>query len=62
MSKSDLYADVYLRAIFKLNNNHHILKSLQRSELLDLLKFSEPDCEKNYFDMIQDNKQKYMQR
>mgnify|MGYP002715727135 CR=1 FL=1 len=62
MSKSDVYADVYLRSIFKLNNNHHILKSLQRSELLDLLKCSEPECEKNYFDMIQDNKKKYMQR
>ncbi|KAK6643351.1 hypothetical protein RUM43_004856 [Polyplax serrata] len=61
MSKSDVYADVYLRSIFKLNNNHHILKSLQRSELLDLLKCSEPECEKNYFDMIQDNKKKYMQ-
>lgn len=62
MNKSDVYSDVHLRAIFRLNNIHHMLKSLQRSELLDLVKLSEPDCEKNYYDMIEEYKKKYMDR
>lgn len=62
MSKSDVYSDVYLKAVFRLNNNHHMLKSLQRSELLVLVKITEPDCEKNYHDMIQENKKQYIQR
>lgn len=62
MSKSDVYSDVYLKAVFRLNNNHHMLKSLQRSELLDLVKITEPDCERNYYDMIHENKKQYIQR
>ncbi|KAL0278361.1 UNVERIFIED_CONTAM: hypothetical protein PYX00_000199 [Menopon gallinae] len=60
MNKSDVYSDVHLRAIFRLNNIHHMLKSLQRSELLDLVKLSEPNCEANYYEMIEEYKKKYM--
>lgn len=37
-------------------------QGLQRSALLDVLSLAEPDCEKNYRDMIQDYKNAYLQR
>lgn len=62
VSKSDLYSDLYLRAVFRLNNNHYVLKALQRAGLLDLVQLSEPDCEESYHDMIMENKRAYSQR
>nr|CAD7462409.1 unnamed protein product [Timema tahoe] len=60
-SKSDLYNDMCLRAVFRLNNTHYVLKALQRSGLLDLVRLSEPECEEMYHQMIQDHKTAYCQ-
>lgn len=62
VGKSDMYSDIYLRAVFRLNNNHYVLKALQRAGLLDLVQLSEPDCEESYHDMIRDHKRTYSQR
>ncbi|KAJ9587571.1 hypothetical protein L9F63_019002 [Diploptera punctata] len=61
VGKSDLYNDISLRAVFRLNNNHYVLKALQRAGLLDLVRLSEPDCEENYHDMIREHKKSYTQ-
>ncbi|KDR13019.1 exocyst complex component 7 isoform X1 [Zootermopsis nevadensis] len=61
VGKSDLYSDIYLRAVFRLNNNHYVLKALQRAGLLDLVQLSEPDCEESYHDMIREHKRMYSQ-
>jgi len=61
VSKSDAYADPYLKAVFLLNNYHYILKSLQRSVLLDLVRLQEPECESVYQGKIEDNRQNYSQ-
>ncbi|XP_069692328.1 exocyst complex component 7 isoform X2 [Periplaneta americana] len=61
VGKSDLYNDVYLRAVFRLNNNNYVLKALQRAGLLDLVRLSEPDCEESYHDMIREHKKTYSQ-
>lgn len=47
------------RQLFKLNNIYYILKSLQRNNLLDVVKFTEVDCEKRYLKMIDDLKHAY---
>jgi exocyst complex protein 7 len=62
VGKSDMYSDIYLRAVFRLNNNHYILKALQRAGLLDLVQLSEPECEESYHDMIREHKKAYLQR
>ena len=62
VGKSDLYGDMSLRAVFRLNNNHYVLKALQRAGLLDLVQLSEPECEENYHDMILEHKKSYTQR
>ncbi|XP_059615265.1 exocyst complex component 7 [Phlebotomus argentipes] len=59
VSKCEQYSDVATRHLFRLNNIHYILKSLQRSNLLELLSVTEPECEKNYQDLIQDLKNSY---
>lgn len=59
-NKSEQYPDA-LKAIFLLNNTLYLLQGLQRSSLLDVLSLAEPDCEKNYRDMIQDYKNAYLQ-
>lgn len=51
-----------MKALFRLNNSHHVLKALQRSSLLDLVTMSEPDCEETYYTMIQTHKKAYKQR
>jgi len=61
VNKSDAYFDQYLRAIFRLNNNQYILRSLQRDGLLDVVALAEPDCETNYGDMIREQKRLYSQ-
>lgn len=62
MSKSEQYNDVALKAIFRLNNNNYVLKSLQRSKLLELYTIAEPKCEQIYYDFIQKDKKAYFQR
>lgn len=57
---SDLYYDHSIKAIFRLNNACYILKCLQGSILLDLLKTKEPDCTQNYIDMMDDQKKAYL--
>lgn len=62
LSKSEQYSDVALKAIFRLNNNNYVLKSLQRSKLLELYIIAEPRCEQIYYDFIQKDKKAYFQR
>ncbi|XP_049801364.1 exocyst complex component 7 isoform X1 [Schistocerca nitens] len=59
--KSEFYGDVCLRAVFLLNNNNHVLKALQRSGLLDLVKLSRPNCEEWYHSRIREHKDAYTQ-
>lgn len=54
VSKCEQYGDYATRHLFRLNNIHYILKSLQRSNVLELLLMSDPDCERNYMDSIQE--------
>lgn len=61
VTKSDGYTDLGVRALFRLNNSHHVLKALQRSALLDLVNISEPDCEQTYVSMIETHKKAYKQ-
>jgi len=57
---SDLYYDHSIKAIFRLNNACYVLKCLQGSILLDLLKTKEPECQQNYIEMMEDQKKAYM--
>ncbi|KAJ3644435.1 hypothetical protein Zmor_022168 [Zophobas morio] len=61
LSKSEQYGDAALKAIFRLNNNNYVLKSLQRSSLLELYLISEPKCEEYYYNSIQEHKKAYSQ-
>ncbi|XP_065208876.1 exocyst complex component 7 [Planococcus citri] len=61
INKSDLYCDVAVKALFRLNNCNHVLKSLQRCSLLELVTLSEPDCEETYFNSITTHKKTYQQ-
>ncbi|XP_060523354.1 exocyst complex component 7 isoform X2 [Cylas formicarius] len=61
ISKSEQYNDGALKALFRLNNNNYVLKSLQRSSLLELYLISEPKCEEYYYSSIQDHKKAYSQ-
>lgn len=54
VSKCEQYGDYATRHLFRLNNIHYILKSLQRSNVLELLLLTEPECERNYMDLIQE--------
>lgn len=62
ISKSELYSDSALKALFRLNNNNYVLKSLQRSSLMELYLISEPNCEDYYYTSIQEHKKAYSQR
>lgn len=59
VTKCEQYNDVATKHLFRLNNIHYILKSLQRSNLIELVSMTEPDCERNYQDLIQDLKKSY---
>ncbi|XP_055628943.1 exocyst complex component 7 [Toxorhynchites rutilus septentrionalis] len=59
-TKSEQYGDLATKQLFKLNNTHYILKSLQRSNLIDIVALTEHDCEKRYQKMIQDLKRAYL--
>lgn len=59
ISKSEIYNDVATKYLFRLNNVHYILKSLEHSRLIDLVSMTEPTIEKTYQDLIQDIRQSY---
>ncbi|CAG9832558.1 unnamed protein product [Diabrotica balteata] len=59
ISKSEQYSDTALRSLFRLNNNNYVLKSLQRTNLMDIYLISEPNCQDYYYTSIQDNKKNY---
>lgn len=67
VAKAEQYSDVPTRQLFKLNNTHYVLKSLQRSNLLDLIAIIEnseatarsQDTERRYNKMIHDFKGSY---
>ena len=61
VNKSDTYGDQFLKAVFRLNNNQYILRSLQKTGLLDVVGLAESDCEQNYNDMILEQKRLYSQ-
>jgi len=44
-----------------LCRDQYILRSLQRSSLLEVVSLAEPDCEENYNDMILEQKRLYSQ-
>lgn len=62
VSRSETYSDTTLRAIFRLNNYNHILKTLLHSQLLNLVSLVEPQCDKLYNDQILEQKRLYSQR
>lgn len=47
------------RYLFRLNNIHYILKSLQRTNLLEVVSLAEPECEANYLNSIRELKISY---
>ncbi|XP_065072522.1 glutamyl aminopeptidase-like [Ochlerotatus camptorhynchus] len=59
-AKYEQYGDVAMKQLFKLNNTHYILKSLQRSNLIDVAALTEHDCEQHYQKMTQDLKKAYL--
>lgn len=61
LSKSDLYSDVGVKVLFRLNNCNYVLKNLQRCALLELVSLSEPECEDTYYRMIATHKKVYQQ-
>lgn len=62
VSKSEAYTEPGVKALFRLNNSNYVLKTLQRSALLEYVALSEPDCEESYHQMIQTHKKAYEQR
>ncbi|ALC44573.1 exo70, partial [Drosophila busckii] len=59
MNKCEQYNDQATKHLFRLNNIHYILKSLQRSTLIDLVTLAEPECEHSYLEMIRELKTSY---
>lgn len=59
LSKCEQYSDLATRFLFRLNNCHYIFKSLQRSNVIELLHLTGPDCERNYMEMIQELHNQY---
>ncbi|XP_054724475.1 exocyst complex component 7-like [Uloborus diversus] len=60
-NKSEYYSDVYLRAIFRMNNLHYIVRALQRTGLLEIVQLHNPGAENNYMDQIREQKRVYSQ-
>lgn len=60
-NKSEAYSDPYLKSIFRLNNVHYVLKSLQRTGILEITKLCNPDLETQYTDQILEQKRLYSQ-
>lgn len=61
LSKSEMYSEPGLRAVFRLNNGHYVVKALQRAGLLDLVKLTEPRCENEFLQDISNHKKEYQQ-
>ncbi|KAJ8037144.1 Exocyst complex component 7 [Holothuria leucospilota] len=59
LQKAKTYSDQCLGDVFLLNNNHYILKSLQRSGLIRLVQFHNASIEQNYEEIIDEQKKKY---
>ncbi|XP_068142391.1 exocyst complex component 7 [Drosophila tropicalis] len=59
MNKCEQYNDQATKHLFRLNNIHYILKSLQHSNLIDLVTLAEPECEHSYLEMIRELKASY---
>ncbi|KAG1684835.1 Exocyst complex component 7 [Nymphon striatum] len=60
-NKAEFYSDPYLKAVFKLNNLHYILKSIQRHGLIEIIAEVQPGIEDYYQDQITDQKRLYSQ-
>lgn len=60
-NKSEAYSDSYLKAVFRANNFHYILKSLQRIGLLDLAVLASREIEDHFTGMILEQKRLYSQ-
>uniref|UniRef100_A0A4W5RA39 Exocyst complex component 7 n=1 Tax=Hucho hucho TaxID=62062 RepID=A0A4W5RA39_9TELE len=59
LSKSKVYEDSALSAIFLHNNYNYILKSLEKSELIQLVTVTQKKAESSYRDLIEQQKQIY---
>lgn len=59
MNKCEQYNDQATKHLFRLNNIHYILKSLQQTNVIDLVTLAEPECERSYLDMIRELKFSY---
>ncbi|XP_054167023.1 exocyst complex component 7-like [Oppia nitens] len=60
-NKCEFYNDSHLKAIFKLNNTHYILKTLRKSNLLNIVEMYNPEIELVYEEQMLDAKRIYSQ-
>lgn len=60
MKKSDVYADVTLQAVFRMNNIHYIVKCLYKANMMELAKLAHPEIEAHYDDRMRTYKQDYL--
>ncbi|QQP50641.1 Exocyst complex component 7 [Caligus rogercresseyi] len=61
INKSESYSDQFLKAIFRLNNNQYILRTLNSSGLLRLIDLVQPKRAESYDAMIVEQRQLYLQ-
>ncbi|XP_029456312.1 exocyst complex component 7 isoform X1 [Rhinatrema bivittatum] len=59
LSKSKVYEDLALSAVFLHNNYNYILKSLEKSELIQLVAVTQKTAERSYRDHIEQQIQMY---
>ncbi|KAG7460189.1 hypothetical protein MATL_G00219020 [Megalops atlanticus] len=59
LSKSKVYEDSALSAVFLLNNYNYILKSLEKSELIQLVGVTQKNAETLYRELIEQQMQNY---
>ncbi|TFK04670.1 Exocyst complex component 7 [Platysternon megacephalum] len=62
LSKSKVYEDPALSAIFLHNNYNYILKSLEKSELIQLVAVTQKTVERSYRELIEQQIQTYQRR
>uniref|UniRef100_A0A669PVW1 Exocyst complex component 7 n=1 Tax=Phasianus colchicus TaxID=9054 RepID=A0A669PVW1_PHACC len=62
LSKSKVYEDPALSAIFLHNNYNYILKSLEKSELIQLVAVTQKTAERSYRELIEQQIQTYQRR
>nr|XP_023694445.1 exocyst complex component 7-like isoform X2 [Paramormyrops kingsleyae] len=62
LSKSKVYEDSALSAIFLHNNYNYILKSLEKSELIQLVAVTQKRAESSYRELIKEQIKIYQQR